>query len=621
MLVASVQILEMHETVQIPREAATTPLAPLFPERESNVASADATGSSSSYWFDRLAQLRFAIPSLTIFTSLLYLLNLGIYPLYTKGEPREAVTVLDIVSGGGWILPLRAGVEIPSKPLLMHWIAALLCIIVGAVNEWTVRIPSALFAIGGVLVCYLYVRRLFNARAGFVAALILGTTVQYLQAGTGARVDMTLTFFLEIGFFEFLLIAEGLTHRRVLLYVAIAMAVLTKGPVGLVLPALVALTWIAAHWRWRVVRDLNLWRGILIVLMLAGWWYVAASIVGGSAFIQKQLIAENVVRFVGASKFHEGHAHDFYYLEIALLAGFLPWTPMLAIVAQRALRAPLRSDSRLNYLLIWMVVVIVFYSLAHSKRGVYLFSMYPALATLIALYIVDAIDSPSASARLVAFLSWLYGAALALAGVAVLVALVMLAAWPSALATILNLGGIIDPDFISALQSAISAQFALAIVVPILSIALGAYLIRSTKAAHKMALGIAAGMGLLAIGANGIVVPAIANALSLKNFTATALKTIGNEPAGYLLDMDYDIVFYSRRNFPIVLFKTVDKPEYLFCWEKVWDHAPPRVRIQYQVVGSSNPTELDDTGRMLLLKKIGGAQPTPPSGDDNNFSV
>ena len=621
MLVASVQFLEMHETVQIPREPSTTPLEPLFPESERDRASTISNSASSSSWLDKLSQPLFAIPSLTIFMSMLYLLNLGSYPLYTKGEPREAVTIFDIVSGGGWILPLRAGVEIPSKPLLMHWIAALLCILVGAVNEWTVRIPSALFAIGGVIVCYLYVRRLFSARAGFIAALILGTSVQYLQAGTGARVDMTLTFFLEIAFFEFLLIAEGLTRRRALLYIAIAMAVLTKGPVGAVLPGLVALIWIAMHWRWHVLRDLNLARGILIVLVLAGWWYVAASIIGGSAFIQKQLIAENVVRFVGAAKFHEGHAHDFYYLELALLAGFLPWTPMLALVILRAIRAPLRNDSRLNYLMIWIVAVLLFYSLAHSKRGVYLFSLYPALATMVALYIVDAIDSASSSARLMTFLSSLYGAALAVVGAAALLAIAMLAAWPAALATILNLGGIIDPDFIAALQSSVITEFAIAIATPILIIAIGLYLIRSTSAAHKLALGVAAGMGLLAIEANAVVMPAIANALSLKNFTATTIKAIGNKPAGYLLDMDYDIVFYSRRNFPIVLYKTADLPEYLFCWEKIWAHAPASIRAQYQVIGSSNPTELDDTGRMLLLKKLGGAQPTPPPNDDNNFNV
>ena len=160
--------------------------------------------------------------------------------------------------------------------------------------------------------------------AALFAALILATSVQYLQAASGARVDMTLSFFMEVAFFEFFLIGEGLTRRRNLLYVSIAMAVLAKGPVGLVLPGAVALAWIAMQWRWNLIRDLKLARGVVIVAILAGWWYVAAAIIGGMAFIQKQLIAENFVRFVGAAQFHEGHAHAFYYLEGALAGGFCP---------------------------------------------------------------------------------------------------------------------------------------------------------------------------------------------------------------------------------------------------------------------------------------------------------
>ena len=137
-------------------------------------------------------------------------MNLGGAPLYTKGEPREAVTVFDIVHGGGVILPLRAGVEIPSKPLLMHWLAAIVSLIAGGVSAWTVRLPSATLAIAGMLVTYLYVRRMFEARGALFAALMLGTAFQYLQAGTGSRVDMTLTFFMTVAFFEFLAIAERL---------------------------------------------------------------------------------------------------------------------------------------------------------------------------------------------------------------------------------------------------------------------------------------------------------------------------------------------------------------------------------------------------------------------------
>src|SRR6266851_5059528 len=112
-----------------------------------------------------------AYPFLTLVGALLFLLNAGGYPLYTKGEPREAVTIFDIVNGGGVVLPMRAGVELPSKPLLMHWLAALASLIAGATNEWTVRLPSALLAIAGMVVAYLYLRRLFDQQAGFIAAV------------------------------------------------------------------------------------------------------------------------------------------------------------------------------------------------------------------------------------------------------------------------------------------------------------------------------------------------------------------------------------------------------------------------------------------------------------------
>ena len=99
--------------------------------------------------FERLAPPRIALPLLCGCGVLLFLVNLGGYPLYTKGETREAVTVFDIVHGGGIILPMRAGVEVPSKPLMMHWLAALVSLLAGQVNEWTVRLPSAVFAILG----------------------------------------------------------------------------------------------------------------------------------------------------------------------------------------------------------------------------------------------------------------------------------------------------------------------------------------------------------------------------------------------------------------------------------------------------------------------------------------
>jgi 4-amino-4-deoxy-L-arabinose transferase-like glycosyltransferase len=607
MLVASVSRLKMDETTKIADDAITAPI-----ETVSIAPETPPPAEHAPRWLMALARPAIAIAALLAFSALLYCVNLGGYPFYTKGEPREAVTVLAIATGGGVILPMRAGIELPSKPLLMHWIAALLSMLAGSIDEWTIRMPSALFGIGGVLACYYYVRRLFDDCAALFAAVILATSVLYLQSATGARVDMTLSFLMEVAFFEFLLIGEGLTRRRNLLYVAIAMAVLAKGPVGLVLPGAVALAWITVQWRWSVLRDLKLARGAAIVAILAGWWYVAAAIIGGMPFIQKQLIAENFVRFVGAAQFHEGHAHPFYYLEGALAGGFLPWTPILALVAWRALRAPRPLDSRLKYLLIWFVVVLGFYSFSHSKRGVYLLPLYPALATLTALYVVDAIGAPASSERLVAFFSGLYGAALAVAGFGALLALVMIQIFPSAFASILHPVLTIEADFTDALHAVIASRLPIAIGIPIIAVAVGIYLAGSARSPQKLTLAIAGGFALIAIAANVIVVPAVANTLALKDFTANVMKTVGDHPIAYLLDMDYDVAFYSRRTIPIVSFKDANKPEYLLCWDSIWEQPDAGVQHDYQVIMTSNATSLDGTDHLLLLKKTAA-----PSNDVN----
>src|SRR5271154_4308933 len=418
-------------------------------------------------WLQHIAEPRHAWPILLIVGVALYLVNLGGYPLYTKGEPREAVTVFDIVHGGGIILPQRAGVELPSKPLLMHWMAALVSLVVGGVNEFAVRLPSAGLAIAGIIVCYFYVRRLFDDVTALVAALILATTFQYLQAATGARVDMTLTFFMEVAFFEFIFMAEGLTRRRMLLYLAIALAVLTKGPVGLILPGLVALIWIALERRWTLLGEMNLVRGALVVLILAGGWYLAALVEGGPGFFHKQILTENVLRFAGGGDFHEGHIHPFYYMELALLAGFMPWTMLLPIVGVEASRAPRKLDPRLKYIFIWFAAVLIFYNLPQSKRGVYLLCMYPAFATLVAIYIRQDIMRPAPARICVHLIARLSGFAMLMLGSAALVTLAMLVASPTEVANLLQAAGVRAPAFSPILISTVGKHWILAIAMPL----------------------------------------------------------------------------------------------------------------------------------------------------------
>lgn len=550
-----------------------------------------------------ISQPRIAIPLLLALGVLLYLVNLGGYPLYTKGEPREAVTVFDIVHGGGIILPMRAGVEIPSKPLLMHWIAAIFSLAAGAVTAFTVRLPSALFAVAGILACYGYVRRLYDSTIALLAALILGTTVQYLQAGTGSRVDMTLTFFLTLAFFEFIMIAEGLTRRRMTLYLAIAFAVLAKGPVGLVLPGLVALVWIIIERRWDLLRLLKLVRGAIVVAIIGGGWYAAAIYIGGMSFVRKQLIGENLVRFVGGASFHEGHAHPFIYVELALIIGFLPWTVLLAVAAIRSIRRPLAMTPRLAYLMTWLIAVLIFYNLATSKRGVYLLAVYPALATILAIYLKDAIAHPHASQSFTTFAGWTAGGALVSAGALAIVSLAVLAIAPAEMRYFMAFWGILAPGFVPALQAAVRERWFSAMTIPLAVEVLGFYLWRNPDSLGRLIGATAAATGCIALAANLVVVPAIANTLSLRGFTMQVINTIGHERVGYLGALDYDIAFYSGMNIPIVHGNDPDLPNYLICWSSMYRSMPERLRQSYVIAIKSNPTTLDGSDPIVLLRR------------------
>jgi 4-amino-4-deoxy-L-arabinose transferase-like glycosyltransferase len=549
--------------------------------------------------FERLASPPVALPLLSTCGVLLFMVNLGGYPLYTKGETREAVTVFDIVHGGGIILPMRAGVEVPSKPLMMHWLAALVSLAAGQVNEWTVRLPSAVFAILGLIVCYCYVRRLFDQRSALIAALMLGTSSQYLQAG-GARVDMTLTFFLEVALFHFLAIAEGLSWRTAPLYLAIAAAVLTKGPVGLVLPALVAIIWITANRRMEVLPKLRLGQGVLIVGALAGGWYLAAVASGGKTFVFKQVVAENLYRLFGKPGFNEGHAHPFYYVEGALFAGFMPWSPVAALAALQSWKQPHKVNARFGYMLVWFLAILVFFNLPQSKRGVYLLALYPALSTVLAVVLSEAFHLPSVTLqRWTNSVERCASVLLIAAGVLAFAGCAMLFSWTAPLRWMLVRFGIVAVELPRLLRLAASQHWAATIFMPLATIVIGVCMLAGRPSIERIIAGIAAATILITLAINLVIEPAIARTLSPEEFARQARERAGPQTIYYYGSLDYGYVFYSRRD---VKYASIDHPpELIVGSEEQWTLMPADFRSHYYLMLRSNPTQLDGSGRLLLL--------------------
>src|SRR5690349_16668724 len=113
------------------------------------------------------------------------------------------MAVQDIIRRGEWLVPLKRATDIPSKPPLFHWSAALASKITGTLDETTIRFPSAFYATLGVIVLYLFGRKLYGGETALIGAAILATTMVYANQALSARVDMTLCFFVTLSLILF----------------------------------------------------------------------------------------------------------------------------------------------------------------------------------------------------------------------------------------------------------------------------------------------------------------------------------------------------------------------------------------------------------------------------------
>ncbi|MGH7772397.1 MAG: ArnT family glycosyltransferase [Candidatus Binatia bacterium] len=325
--------------------------------------------------------------TLAVLCGLLFFPYLGWFPFFNKGEPREALVVQEIFLHGNWLFPLKWGEEIPSKPPLFHWFAALSSIAWGEVTEATARFPSALFATLGVLSLYFLGRSLFDPKIALLGGVILATSVGYQTQAVSARVDMTLSFFMTLSLVTFYLLYRGFLRGRLWtygFYLILGVSVLAKGPVGLILPGMVIGAFLAMRKRWDFLSRLCFHKGVVLTLLIGISWYGMALLKGGEDFFIRQIMQENLARFFVYGEGGTGHQKPVtYYLPYLFLEG-LPWSIFLPFIVIDWIKGKFSSDEDSLFLLLWVLVIFVFFSLSAGKRPVYLLPLYPPLSLLIA---------------------------------------------------------------------------------------------------------------------------------------------------------------------------------------------------------------------------------------------
>ena len=338
----------------------------------------------------------------------LYFWKLGALPFYERGEGREGLVIWEMVHSGNWILPIVNGEYIPFKPPLFHWISLAFTIATGYLDEFTIRFPSALFGTAGVLLTYWVGSRWWNHRAGLAAGVVLVTSFGWWQAATIAQVDMVLAYFVSASlmlFYSLYRAEKNRAQKAIGLAVLLALATLAKGPLGTAAPAFVIVLFLLLQKDLRFVTRLPLFWGTVTYFLIAGSWYVLAYAQGGWSFLQRQIVDETVLTGVGN---YGRYQPPYYYLPV-IFYNLAPWSfflPALGVfLYQRRRRFPLDA---LQYLLVWFVAILAFYSMARGKRGIYLLPLYPAFALLFGAWWSALGAEKEASAIPARWIGWLY---------------------------------------------------------------------------------------------------------------------------------------------------------------------------------------------------------------------
>lgn len=313
---------------------------------------------------------------------------LGGTDFYTKGEPREAIVAVSMLQTDNWILPVSYGADIPYKPPLLAWCIAALSLIFngGHVSEFLARLPSAIAACVLATMTWRTVRRHAGEDRAWVTTLVLITSFEVFRAATACRVDMLLTVFMCGAIFG--LVRMGNSVRRWLVTILLLSGgFLVKGPVGALLPCLVAFVYFLVTRQKPVVNTLRITAAAIASFVIPALWYYAAWKQGGQTFLDLAW-EENIGRLTGTMSY-DSHINPWYYNVTAMLAGLLPWTvPAVAAMCTRKFRHDLRrvrpAPGVPQYFAVAFAVIFIFYCIPASKRSVYLLPVYPMAAYAVA---------------------------------------------------------------------------------------------------------------------------------------------------------------------------------------------------------------------------------------------
>jgi 4-amino-4-deoxy-L-arabinose transferase-like glycosyltransferase len=323
---------------------------------------------------------------LILAVAVIWFSNLEYRLLVKPDEGRYAEIPREMVASGDWVTPRLNDLKYFEKPPLQYWATATAYTVFGE-QQWSSRLWTALTGFLGLLLTWFVGVRLFGRVAGGYAAMLLGSSLLFVGMGHINTLDMGVTFFITLGLFALMLAQhppQPVAARRgwmLLAWAAMALAVLSKGLMGVILPGTALILYTLVQREWGLWRRLHLLGGMALFLALcAPWFYLVMQ--ANPEFFERFFIYEHYTRFTTKDL---GRYQPWYYFVPILILGAMPWTLLMFDTLLRTWRNSARAVREFNperFLLVWIVFVYVFFSVSGSKLPSYLLPMFPAMALL-----------------------------------------------------------------------------------------------------------------------------------------------------------------------------------------------------------------------------------------------
>jgi 4-amino-4-deoxy-L-arabinose transferase-like glycosyltransferase len=327
--------------------------------------------------------------------------------LWDDDEGNNAEAAREMLEAGDLVVPTFNYELRVDKPALLYWLQMGAYRVLG-VSDHAARVPCALAALGTVLLTYELARLMFDREVGLLAGLILSTAAMFYSSGHFANPDALLCL---LTVFTFLVFWRGLSSNTQKWFIPAGLgsglAVLAKGPIGILLPAAVIGLFLFLTRQLHRLREWRLLGGLLAFAIVALPWYTLVTVETDGAFLSGFLMRHNVYRFFHVMEDHDGPV---YYYLVVLLLGFAPWSaflgPALYFVSRQSNRKEEPSAQACVLLGCWMAVYLLFFTLCQSKLPNYLRPLDPAAAIITGYFLMCYVRGKAAFPRWIKALSF-----------------------------------------------------------------------------------------------------------------------------------------------------------------------------------------------------------------------